>query len=365
MVVTCLIALPFGCSWSASDDEGDALVFREVEGKAKGRSQNQNQDQSQNQGNRCGNGQLNSGEECDDDSPRCSDDCTYQPCTWDIDNLPFSFPVHVRSGQDALGQITFDGDCNLLVSGGEELPYVEPIYRVSKDDGHVSVAVAVADLPTDTFFVPAMTYRLSDNRVYFFASDPHQIYALDDQDQVHTIVTPDKPINTLTVAPQTFGDYGDQLIALSYSPGRLLAIDVDAEEKTITEIIPAWDNPLSAAVFGEDGTLYVAEYNKGYISTVSADGQVTPVFWGFTFADGMARSADGTRVFVAHRLPLDGRSGRIDEISLLDGTPISTRPFEISGGFAPTGMVTDGANRVLYQELIDDQYATIQMFQAP
>jgi hypothetical protein len=360
MVVACLLASPAGCSSSPFEEE-NALGFREVEDEHQSEAKSQGRKlgsvQGKKLGNRCGNGELNPGEECDDDSPRCSDDCTYQPCTWDIDNLQFSFPVHVRSGQDALGQITFDGDCNLLVSGGEELPYVEPIYRVDKDDGQVSVAITVADLPADTFHVPAMTYRHDDDRVYFFAGNPRQLYALDDQDQVHTVLALDKPINTLTVAPQTFGSYGGQLIALAYSPGRLLAIDVDAEEKTITEIVSAWDNPLSAAVFGEDGTLYVAEYNKGTISTVSPDGQVTPVFSGFTFPDGMARSIDGTRMFVAHR----PSGGRIDEISLLDGTLISAHPFEISVGFAATGTVIDGADRVLYQELVDDQHAMIKM----
>src|SRR5690606_21860930 len=122
----------------------------------------------------------------------------------------------------------------------------------------------------------------------------------------------------------------DHLIALSYSPPRVLAIDVGDGEPSVTEIVSSWDNPLSAAVFGEDGTLYVAEYNKGYISTVSPDGQVTPVISGLDRPDGVSRSMDGTRLFVAHR----PAGGRIDEISLLDGTLISAHPFEISGGFA-------------------------------
>ena len=284
-----------------------------------------------------------------------------EPCAWDVENL--SFPIHVWTGQAVFGEITFDGNCDLIVGGGEELPYVDALYRVDKDDGSVSVAVAVADLHPDSLYIAAITYRASDNRVYFvdgLADQPTDIlYAVDDQNVVDPILELEDPVYSMTVAHESFGEFGDHLIAptgSAFTSPRLLAIDPDNQV-----ITPIADLSASVVTFGPDGTLYVAERSANRISTVTADGVVTPLYTDLASPSGLAISPDGTRMFVAHR---PGGAGRIDPISLSDMTLTPGVPVEIGG--TPFGMVVDGDDHVLYAMPFDDYaYAGIGMFAAP
>src|SRR5690554_828834 len=210
-------------------------------------------------------------------------DDEHDDCTWDLD--AHSFPINVRMpAQDALGEITFDGNCDLIMSGGED---VLNVYRAHRDDG--SVALLVAKLPHT--FISGMTYRASDNRVYISAGDPDQIYAFDDQDQLEAIAALPAPAHSLTVAPEGFREFGDFLIAVTHGPPQLLAIDLNAEPITITPFAQSTD-PLSVATFGSDGTLYVAEYSEGRVSTVTANGTFTTFHEGLDAPDGLAVSPD-------------------------------------------------------------------------
>jgi hypothetical protein len=284
-----------------------------------------------------------------------------ESCTWDVDNL--SFPIHVWTGPAVYGEITFDGNCDLIVGGGEELPYVDALYRVNKDDGSVSVAVAIEDLHPDSLFIAAMTYRASDNRIYFvdgLADQPADIlYAVDDQNVAHAILEVEDPVLSLTVAPEDFGEFGDQLIAASgsaFSTPQLLALDPD--NAVITPIV---DLGATVVTFGPDGTLYAAQFGENRVVTVTADGVITPFCTDLDRPRGLAFSPDGNQMFVAHQ---PGGAGRLDQISLPDMTLTPGVPIEFGG--APVGVVVDGANNVLYEMPFDDySYAGIGMFAAP
>lgn len=301
----------------------------------------------------CGDGVIDSGEECDlgpdnADDGTCTSACLLAACTWDV--AGHTFPIHVWMGQAVLGEMAFDGNCDLIVGGGEE---TSNIYRVDRDDG--SVSLVVQGLPH--VLVSGITHRASDNRVYFAAGIPDHLYALDDQDQVESIMALEDPILSLTVAPQGFGDFGDQLIAVSAGPPQLLAIDVDND--VITPFAQS-ASLLSVAAFGSDGALYVADWGNDRILTVTADGDFTPFYTGVNAPDGLAIAPDGTRMFVAH---LSG-IGRIDQISIPGATLTQGVAFELSTGAAPTGIVVDGANHVFYEMPLNN-HAVVEVFDAP
>ncbi|MBZ5711902.1 hypothetical protein [Nannocystis pusilla] len=299
----------------------------------------------------CGDGLVQAGvEQCDDAGANdgCSDTCTTEGCTWDV--ARGTFPIDVWTGQAVLGEIAFDGDCDLIVGGGEE---TANIYRVSKDSG--SVSLVVQGLPHT--LVSGITHRASDDRVYFAAGIPDHLYALDAQDQVESIMALEDPVLSLTVAPPGFGEFGDQLIAVAYGPSRLLAIDVD--NHVITPFAQS-ASLLSVATFSGDGTLYVADWGSDRILTVTAEGVFTPFYTGVDAPDGLAIAPDGTRMFVAH---LSG-TGRIDQISIPGATLTPGVAFELGTGAAPTGIVVDGADHVLYEAPLAD-HAVIDVFAAP
>jgi hypothetical protein len=280
-----------------------------------------------------------------------------EPCIWTLDES--AFPIHVWPGLAGFGQIAFDGNCDLIVGGGEELPYVDALYRVSKVDGSVSVLVAIEQLPVDSLVISAITYRESDERIYFtvnIADGPDILYAVDAQDQLHPIRELANPIHSLAVAPESFGSYGDQLIAVQYSPTELLAIDPDGGEEAVTSFASS-QNGITMAVFGNDGTLYVAERGANRISTVTADGVIEEYYsTQLSSPVGLALSPDGTRMFVAH---MQNWSGYIDEISIPGGSLTQHVAFEFIG--VPVGMVVDGTNQVLYARSLEN-YTVIEMF---
>lgn len=276
------------------------------------------------------------------------DDSTSTACTWDLDG--HTFPVNVWPGEAVLGEIAFDGNCDLIVGGGEE---TANLYRVDRDDG--SVSLVVQGLPHT--LVSGITHRASDNRVYFAAGIPDYLYALDDQDQVHPIMPLEDPILSLTVAPPGFGAFGDQLIAVAYGPPRLLAIDID--NYVVTPFAES-ASMLSVAAFAGDGTLYVADWANDRILTVTADGEFTPFYTGLDAPDGLAIAPDGARMFVAHR----SGAGRIDQLSIPGATLTPGIAFELSPGAAPTGIVVTGDNHVLY-EMPHDAHAVVDVFAAP
>lgn len=135
-------------------------------------------------------------------------------CVWDVENLPF--PITVNQGQEPPGQITFDGNCDLVVGDG---PQHGKIYRVDHTDGSV---VEIADVGLGS--VLGLTYRASDDRIFVGSWAPDQLLAIDPNDQMSVLAS---GINH-SVAP--------------------------------------------------DGTLYVAERDAGKISTVTAEGEITTFY---------------------------------------------------------------------------------------
>lgn len=309
----------------------------------------------------CGDGLVHAGvEQCDDgeQSSSCTDSCTHAACIWDVEAL--SWPIEVWPGQAVLGEIAFDGDCNLIVGGGEELPYAEGLYRVDKDDGSVSVLVAAQDLPLDSLVVSGISYRASDQHIYFtvnIADAPaDMLFAVDAYDQLYPVLELDKFVYSLTVAPASFGSYGDQLIGVAGSS--LLAIDVD---NGVISQFASSDKAISVAAFASDGTLYVAEHGNDRISTVTPNGTFTSFYTGLDAPEGLAISADGSKLLVAY---LQGWQGHIDQISIPGGTLTAGVQFELSTGVFPTGIVIDGANHVLYQ-MPANNHASIGTFDVP
>jgi cysteine-rich repeat protein len=319
----------------------------------------------------CGDGIVDPGEECDDggtvSGDRCSATCMIDACTWDV--AQHTFPIVVWQGQAVYGQIAFDGDCDLIVSGGEE---TSNVYRVDKDDGTVSIVAPHIHYQV----VSALTYRASDDRVYYTTglNEPPELlatlYALDNQEQVHEVLTFADTVTSLTVAPEGFGGFGGQLIGTTRPAPDVSTLQaIDVETGVITTFAQS-NIGFGMAAFGPDGALYVTGWNSDSIVTVTADGVITPFYTGISNPSGLAVAPDGSRMFVAHQDdPVWSGADYIDEISI-PGATLTPR-VEIEQGFAGSlvGIVVDGANHVLYEVPdmpdTDQARAIIDMFAAP
>jgi DNA-binding beta-propeller fold protein YncE len=312
----------------------------------------------------CGDGFAWAGnEQCDDGmgnmNPKpgqCADDCTIYSCVWDAENLPF--PITVYSSDAFHGQITFDGNCDLIVGDGE---LFNKIYRVQQEDGSVE---EIADMLA--IYNTSMIYRTIDDLVYFATGDEvgddsiFRLYTIDSNDLVSlvTMNLPEYP-HALATAPSGYGELGDQLIMVLHNSDQLVAYDV--ENAALTPFASFANTAPSMLAFGPDGTLYVAEHNIDQISTVTAEGVVEAFHVGLDRMDGLAVSPDGTQLLVAYR---PGNLGRIDALSIPDAQLTPGIEFEIGWGTFPTGMVVDGENHVLVQTY-DGVNVTIDTFDAP
>jgi cysteine-rich repeat protein len=286
-------------------------------------------------GESCGDGQLDDGEACDDGNASagdgCSEICELEACAWDTDNVPF--PIDVHPGE-SFGQIAFDDQCNLLVAGAMN----HRVYRVSRSDG--SVAVVTDQLPH--FAITGLAYRASDGLIYVTTNGDNELLSIDGVNPPVVVVEGfDSPM-AIAVAPEGFGDYGDQIITVTQN-GSVIAID---PELGIFDLIDATSG-LSALAFAPDGTLYVARFTNNRIDILSADGTLTPfAAAGLDLPDGIAVDPDGSRLFVAH---FPNGNGRIDEISI-PGAVVTLGPaVDIQQGSYVTGMLMDAADHVIYK----------------
>jgi cysteine-rich repeat protein len=285
-------------------------------------------------GEGCGDGQLDDGEACDDGNVAsgdgCSALCQLEDCAWDTIDAPF--PINVHPGE-SFGQIDFDDECNLLVAGAMN----HRIYRVSRSDG--SVAVVTDQLPQ--FAITGLTYRASDGLIYVTTNGNDELLSIDGVNPP-VLVTDvlDTPL-AMAVAPEGFGDYGDQIITITQD-GSVFAID--PEQGTID--LFAVTTGLSSLVFAPDGTLYVARFTQNRIDMLSADGTLTAFAADLEIPDGLAVDVDGSRLFVSH---FPNGSGRIDEISIPDAVVTPGPDVDIQQGFYVTGMVVDAVDQVIYK----------------
>lgn len=293
----------------------------------------------------CGDGLVwASHEECDDGGlvpgDGCSETCTEEWCTWDVDALDWPLPVHAGFWPE--GQIVFDDECDLLVAALHD----HEILRVSQVDG--SVSVFASELPG--YALPGLAVDPQDGQVYAATIDtPGQVYALDDMGQATHVA--DVPMlgqlhwrpTGIAVAPEGFGQLGGHLIvtAVIGANGRLFAIDPQTGTAEVLGLNPG---EIASPTFAPDGQLYVANVGNGRIDRVSPNGVFLPEYDGFVRPNGVAFSPDGARMAVAHEP--DG-FGRVELLDYPDGGSLSSDPVEVIANAESTGVLIDAAHHVL------------------
>lgn len=278
----------------------------------------------------CGDGHVWEGHEaCDGNQANCNDDCTLDDaCSWDIDAAPL--PVAIHAGASSYGQIAFDRNCDLLVTG----EHTQQLFRLSRVDGTVSsVGVIVSDSMHGLTAHP-------DGRVYIGVSTPNELWALEPDDSLTKIA--DLPANPLglTVAPPGFGAYGGQIIW-----GGGAKIHATDPANGVTSVIGQWGNGMFADVaFAPNGTLYTVQESTSRIFTVTAAG----VFVQFadlpSLTDALLVNADGTKLHVVN---FSGAAS-IDSLSIPGAVKVEGPEAGFNGGSYPSGIEFDATGRLLY-----------------
>jgi sugar lactone lactonase YvrE len=248
--------------------------------------------------------------------------CAGQP-VWS----PSLFPIAVPGTSFGLGDVAFDNNGDLLVSvsGGAS----NAIVRVNRFTGaQTTIASNVG-----TGLLLGIAYRAANDMIY--ATTETQIFAVTPTGQVSVLATSTISFEGITIAPPSFGNFGGFIIA-SGRNGSLVAVNpASGVVTTITDAAPGSD-----LAFAPDGTLYVCFL--GIISTVSATGTVAVFATGFGAADGIAITADGTRMFVA-----DSGTDTVRQVTIPGGVVTTVAAADIDDGTGPGGIIVAPGNTLI------------------
>ncbi len=249
-------------------------------------------------------------------------------CSWNVASYTWPITVHPSN---YFGAIRFDGNCNILVSGG----YNANLYSVSKTNGAVSTAVTGFSGSTA---VNGIVYRPSDDTVYVATDLSPQLFKIVNGASVLVMALP-AIINDIALAPPGFGAYGDQLIGASYD-GNVYAIDPVA--KTATSI-GSTSGILSSVVMAPDGSVaYLANNGGGKVQTMTAAGTFADLVTGLTSVDGLAIDGSGASLYATVNYDA------IDKIDIANKSAASYVPtIALDNGYYVTGMIVDGQGHLI------------------
>ena len=276
----------------------------------------------------CGDGYVWEGVEVCDQKYGCSEDCkAITGCYWDLDAAPLPVQIHPSAG---FGQIAFDRNCDLIVSGA----YSKLLYRLSHVDGSVTPINVV--VPGD-----AVTGLAShpDGRIYFTVNLPDQMWALELDDSVSKIADLPGIALGLTTAPAGFGSYSGNLIWASEN--RVYATQPASGSSTAVGALNV--GHFTSPTFGPDNTLYVGTHTTARVYTLSDLG-VFKLFADLpSNLDGLLVNPTGTQLHVASY----ANGASIDTLGIPGAAKVEGPFFNLNGGSFPTGMVFDAAGRLL------------------
>lgn len=239
------------------------------------------------------------------------------------------FPLNIASSNGNL-VVNYDGD--LLIAN-----FSDSILLMNHETCNVTPLV---QFPGETF--RAVVENKTRNRVY--AGGNANIHEINpDTGDRSTLVNVGTFINSIVLAPPGFGNYGGQLI-VGKSNGDIVAIDQSVENPDTTNVIATVAGAnVSNLIFGNDGTLYAADYDLSKIVTVDANGTLTDFTIGILQEpDGLAIDNIGSRLFIASSgtdklYTADIPSGDLSELADVD--------FNID--FASSGLAYDDHDRVI------------------
>ena len=240
------------------------------------------------------------------------------------------FPMVVPGSNYGLGEMAFDPAGNLLVTTTTSA--TGAVVRVDRITGaQTTVASNIG-----TGYLVGLTYSAATDSIYV-NTDNGTMYRIDNTGTVSTFVaTGVNQLDALAIAPASFGSYGGYIIGVS-EYGTVIAVNpTTAAVTTLTTTGPA----MSDLAFAPDGTLYVS--GGPTISKMSATGVATTAFTGFSSADGITLSPDGTSLFVA-----DSGTDQVIQVTRATSATTIVGSYNIDDGFFVGGILADPGNTVI------------------
>jgi len=285
-------------------------------------------------GETCNNGVCGGGTAVTQCSGQTADGCCPSGCTDQNDTdcggfNPTLFPIALNPSSYGLGDIDIDANGNLLAVTGTP----RNVWSVNRLTG--APTIVAQNVCSGTQLV-GVVHRSSDNLIYV-ATNLGNICSVTYSGTVTSLVSLNEVVNALAIAPQGFGPYGGQVIAVMQS-GRIAAFNPTGN--AVTNITMS-AGAVSDVAFGPTGIMYVS--GGATVRTVSATGMVTQFVAGLSAADGIAVDPDNSRLFVA-----DSGTDTIRQVTI-PGKVVSTLyNANIDNGYFVAGIIHDKQSTLIY-----------------
>jgi sugar lactone lactonase YvrE len=253
---------------------------------------------------------------------------------------PALFPITIPNDTYGLGDLAFDGNGDLLATVAAP---GHSVVRISRIDGsQTTIASGIAGT-----YLLGIAYRAANDMIYVH-NDSGQIYSVTQNGTV-TLVATVASLNAITIAPNGFGNFGGYIIGVT-NGGRVVA--VDPTNGTTTDVAPAAGSASDLA-FAPDGTLYITGVNS--VRTVAADGTFATFKTGFSAAEGITISPDGSKMFLA-----DSGTDMVYQVTIPGGVQTTIGAYDIDDGFFVAGILADMSNTVIV--MTGETAMTLQAF---
>lgn len=247
-----------------------------------------------------------------------------QSCAFDTSLLP----VNVHPGNH-FGDLDFDGNCDLVVSGG----FDPNLVRV---DAQTGVAAALGNFG-GVGSVNGVAHRASDNLTYVSTDGGSFLFSVADDGTTVNIMGLPTTMNAIAVTPAGFGVYGNQIMGVGVD-GNVHAIDPD---NASSQVVGNYGIILSDLGFdATSNTLYIAA-NDGNLLTMDGAGNVAVFVGGLNGPDGIAVDP-GNTVYVA-----EANIATITAVDIGTGLTSFVGNAQVDGGYYVSGLLRDATGTLL------------------
>jgi len=259
---------------------------------------------------------------------------TPTPTPWPAFNTS-NLPLAVTGASGGYGSFAFDANGNLLfvANNTDEIRLL--------DRSTCTVTTVATGVSGGSTLLGMIYYQ---DFIYVGAENGN-LYKVNPTNGSSTVLTTfpmGEELNGVVIAPATYGSYGGQLIVAS-DTGNIYAVDQSAALPTPVLIADIGTSPASALIFGNDGTLYVADHYGDKIVTVTAAGVVADFATGLSEPDGLAINSSGNLLYVAN-----SDDDTVKSVTIPGGivTTIFT-PVDFDSGFWPSPIIFDDPSNSL------------------
>jgi sugar lactone lactonase YvrE len=185
----------------------------------------------------------------------------------------------------------------------------------------------------------SVAVRPTDGVTFVVTDYPPTLWSIATNGAISSVMTFPTVMAAIAIAPPTFGAFGNALFGSS-EDGNVYRID--PQQQTLTSFAQLSDIASDLAFSPDGSAIYVAvQYDR--IDRISNTGVVTSFATGLNAPDGLAVSADSTRLYVADYA--DGVG--LTAYPLPSGMPVVGPRIQFDGGWYTTGVVVDRSGDIL------------------